>query len=160
MRSVTLRPLSSTETSLLETATLGNMNWCGDRFTVADVRQNPALSHYTRMAEERGDFGIVAEIDGEPAGVAWALYLPHTGPGYGFVNEDTPEASLWVSPTARGAGVGRTLMRALTAEGKRRGIHQMSLSVETGNFARDLYASEGFVDVAGGEADGVMLRRL
>ena len=94
MGSVILRPLFATETDLLERATLGNINWCGQRFTMDDVRRTPEFAHYTRPDPLRGDFGIVAERDEEALGVVWALFLPADHPGFGFVDEATPELSL------------------------------------------------------------------
>lgn len=156
----TLRSLRRDETALLEQATLGNMNWCGERFTLDDVRSRPEFVHYTRLEPERGDFGVAACHDGEPVGVAWAMFLPATDPGYGFIDPKTPELSLWVDPSARGAGLGRALLRAAIARTRERGIAQVSLSVEADNVARHLYLSEGFVAVPGREDDGVMLRHI
>lgn len=160
MRSFVFRPLLASEVELLETATLQNMNWCADRFTITEVRENPVFAHYTELVPARGDFGLVAVVDDRPVGVAWAMFLPATDPGYGFLDEETPEISLWVDASVRGGGIGRTLLRDLIAEGARRGIKQMSLSVEAGNYAKSLYLSEGFTDVAADEADGVMVCRF
>lgn len=155
-----LRPLKPAETSLLQHATLGNMNWCGERFTMDDVLARPEFSHYVIIRPERGDFGVVAEIDGSPAGVCWARFLPADDPGYGFVDEQTPEVSLWVSSDARGQGLGRRLLQALVSEAKVRGLGRISLSVEPDNFAKQLYRSVGFEDVVDREGDGVMLLNL
>ena len=160
MDTIRMRALAPDEVALLERATLGNMNWCGKRFTLADVRERPEFVHYTRIVPQRGDFGVLAERDGEVLGVAWAVFLPSSDPGYGFVDEHTPEVSLWVDGTVRGQGLGRTLLQALIRETVLLGIEQLSLSVETGNYAKTLYASERFEDAPGGEADGIMLRRL
>ena len=92
--------------------------------------------------------------------MAWAVFLPSSDPGYGFVDEHTPEVSLWVDGTVRGQGLGRTLLQALIRETVLRGIGQLSLSVEADNYAKTFYTSEGFEDVPGGEADGIMLCRL
>ena len=160
MGSVILRPLFATETGLLERATLGNINWCGQRFTMDDVRRTPEFAHYTRPDPLRGDFGIVAERDEEALGVVWALFLPADHPGFGFVDEATPELSLWVDEAERRKGIGRSLMGAALTEARERGAAQISLSVEEGNFSKDLYTSFGFTDVPGLEANGVMLLRL
>ncbi len=158
MPSPLIRPLDGSETALLETATLGNMNWSGERISIDEIRAKPEYAHYTRIVPVRGDFGVVAEIDGGAVGVAWAVFLPRSDAGYGFVDEQTPEVSLWVSASHRKLGHGREVLRTLIAEGKERGLAQVSLSVEADNHAKNLYASEGFVDVPGGEADGVMVR--
>jgi GNAT superfamily N-acetyltransferase len=89
--------------------------------------------------------------------VVWAQLLPAGDPGYGFVDESTPEVSLWVREDSRGQGVGKVLLRRLQREAIDRRWARLSLSVEAGNQARRLYASEGFEPVAGREADGVMV---
>ncbi|ORC15590.1 GNAT family acetyltransferase [Rothia nasimurium] len=157
MSAYTYRALTAEDTPLLEQATLGNMNWCGPRFTRTDVRTRPEFAHYTRYTPVRGDFGIAAYQGEEPAGAAWALYLPADDPGYGFIDEATPEISLWVAEEHRGLGLGRALLKALISEAAARNISQISLSVEADNLARNLYLSEGFTPVAGREKDGVML---
>lgn len=154
---VTLRPLAAVDDGLLVEATLGNLNWSGPRFTLQDVLDRPEFRHYTRLVPNRGDFGVVAELGDRPVGVGWAQLLPAEDPGYGFVDGTTPEVSLWVRETCRGRGVGRLLLRRLRDEAARRGITRLSLSVEDANFARRLYAAEGFVPVSGRERDGVML---
>lgn len=153
------RPLRPDETGLLELATLGNMNWCGERMSLDEVLSLSDCAHYTRIVPERGDFGVVAE-DGDAVGVAWAVFLPETDAGYGFVDEATPELSLWVAEPNRGRGVGRALLRSLLDEARARGIARVSLSVEEGNYAKRLYLSEGFADVPGRESGGVMLCTL
>ncbi|GAA1371529.1 GNAT family N-acetyltransferase [Luteococcus sanguinis] len=153
----TLRPLRADEQDLLQRATLGNMNWCGERFTMSDVLTRPEFAHYTRIHPERGDFGVVAERGGVVVGVCWAQLLPADDRGYGFVDEATPETSLWVEPGSRGRGHGRRLLEALIASARTAGLQRLSLSVEGENHARGLYESLGFVAVAGREDDGVML---
>jgi GNAT superfamily N-acetyltransferase len=154
---VSFRVLRSTERALLTTATLGNLNWCCERFSRTDVSTRPEFSHYTVLDDRRGDFGRVAEVGGEAIGVVWAQYLPAEGPGYGFVAEDTPEVSLWVRADRRGRGLGRELLRRLQDEARARRVPRISLSVEAENYARRLYLAEGFVEVPGREADGVMV---
>jgi GNAT superfamily N-acetyltransferase len=89
--------------------------------------------------------------------VVWAQLLSADDPGYGFVDESTPEVTLWVREDSRGQGVGKVLLRRLQREAIDRRWARLSLSVEAGNRARRLYASEGFEPVAGREADGVMV---
>lgn len=154
------RPLSDGDRVLLEQATLGNVNWDGDRFTLDQVRETEALAHYLEFDPERGDFGIVAERDGRAVGVAWVFFLPAENPGLGYVDADVPELSLWVHPNARGQGLGRQLLRELVDASRQRGVDAVSLSVEEGNFARQLYMSEGFEDIPGSGVNGAMSRQL
>jgi ribosomal protein S18 acetylase RimI-like enzyme len=153
----TLRALGADDRPLLVTATLGNLNWVGERFTVQDVLSRPEFAHYVEVDLARGDFGVVAQDGDRATGVAWAVFLPDGDPGYGFVAPDVPEVSVWVDAACRGRGVGRRLLRELQAEAARRGLRAVSLSVEEGNRARDLYAALGFVPVPGREAGEVML---
>jgi GNAT superfamily N-acetyltransferase len=155
-KNLTTRPLSTVDEPLLVQATLGNVNWCSQRFTEEDVRGRPDFRHYTRLVLERGDFGFVAERGGERTGVAWAQFLPANDPGYGFLDESTPEISLWVREDSRGKGVGRFLLERIQREATDRGIARLSLSVEGDNYAKQLYASMGFRQVSGREEDGVM----
>lgn len=153
----TIRPLRPGEDALLREATLGNVNWSGERFTMHDVRTRPDFAHYTSIESARGDFGLVAEQDERPTGVVWGLLLPEHDPGYGFIDARTPELSLGVRPDARGRGIGRDLLTAFLDAARARGVTQVSLSVEAGNHSRRLYAAHGFVPVPGREVDGVMV---
>lgn len=155
-----LRALRPGETGLLERATLGNLNWCGPRFTLDDVRSEPRFARYTRLLPGRGDHGLVAEEAGEPIGVVWVSFLPGNEPGYGFLADGVPELSIGVLDGHRGRGTGRALLRGAIAQARRRGTGRISLSVEQGNPARRLYASEGFRAVPGREVDGVMVLDL
>ena len=121
------------------------------------MNSRPDFRHYTQLVLERGDFGFVAERADGQIGVAWAQFMPAADPGYAFVDEATPEISLWTREDSRGQGVGKILLCQLQQEASDRSIDRLCLSVETGNYARHLYASEGFVQVVGREADGVMV---
>jgi GNAT superfamily N-acetyltransferase len=151
-----MRELRADDQSLLVAATLGNMNWREPRFTEQEVRSRAEFRHYTEVDLDRGDFGWVAEVDGVAAAVAWAQFLPRQDAGYGFVDEVTPEVSLWVSADHRRRGIGRSLLRRVRATASARNIALLSLSVESDNHARLLYLSEGYSPVPGREADGVM----
>jgi GNAT superfamily N-acetyltransferase len=153
---VTVRPLTAADRDLLRTATLTNVNWTGEeRVTLRDVDERPDLRHYTDLRPERGDLGFVAERDGRPVGVVWALFLAGADRGYGHVADDVPELSLSVASGHRGQGIGRELLLRALDEARRRGLVRVSLSVEAGNPARHLYRAAGFRPVAGA-AGGTM----
>jgi len=132
--------------------------------TVAEVAASAELAHYIVGWPRPGDVGVVAVDDdhdgGRPIGAAWWRSFSADDPGYGFVDEMTPELSLGVVPTARGRGVGTELMRALVAEARARSLAALSLSVEIDNPATRLYARLGFRTSV--EADGAqtMILRL
>lgn len=151
------RLLTEADEPVLRVATLGNLNWAEERFTMRDLVDRREFAHYAALVSARGDFGFAAEQNGRTVGVVWVLFLPAEDAGYGFVSDETPELSLWVHAEARGQGVGRSLLRLAKIEARRRGIASVSLSVESGNFARHLYEGEGFRPVHGRERDGVMI---
>ena len=157
MTNPAIRRLTPADAPLLRIATLGNVNWDEERFSPSDVVERAEFAHYTRLVLERGDFGFAAEKNRRPVGVAWAIFLPAEDAGYGFVNVRTPEVSLWIDAGQRGQGLGRFLLRRVKSEARSRGISHLSLSVESGNFAKHLYESEGFRDIPGREPDGVMI---
>ncbi|HEX6231597.1 MAG TPA: GNAT family N-acetyltransferase [Jiangellaceae bacterium] len=154
---VTTRPLTAADEGLLRIATLGNVNWGKERFTMSDVVNRPEFAHYTRLDVGRGDFGFASERDGNAIGAVWAVFLPVEDAGFGYVDTQTPEVSLWVDANERGRGLGRRLLRLLQNEARRRGIRTISLSVEAGNVAKRLYEAEGFRDVRCRERNGVMI---
>ncbi len=152
-----IRPLAVADAPMLVKATLDNVNWSTRRFDEDDVWRRPEFRHYTQLVPERGDFGLVAERLPERVAVVWALFLPAQDAGYGFLDESTLEISLWVRDDSRGRGVGRMLLGRIQQQAVDRGVRRLSLSVEAGNFARELYESTGFVSVSGREDDGVMV---
>ncbi len=151
------RELGPGDERILAEATLINLNWNEPRFCEQDVRARQEFSHYTRLVPERGDFGIGAFDSARWAGVAWVLFLPQEDAGYGFVNDRIGELSVCVAETARGAGLGRELLNDVISIARGRGHTAISLSVEEGNPARNLYESLGFADVRGDAQPGTML---
>ncbi len=120
----------------------------------ASVLDQPEVNHYFRRFGERpGDVGRIAVTDsGEPVGAAWVRRFSSTDPGYGFVDERTPELTIAVVPSARGQGSGTTLLLDLLAV-----VPRCSLSVDRRNPALRLYERLGFQVVA---TDGDTLTML
>ena len=80
---------------------------------------------------------FVAEADGDAIGMA--AIGPSTYTGAAAIT------SVWVSPEARGKGVGDSLVRALFAWARERGYTQLLLWVADGNtHAEALYKRHGF----------------
>ena len=125
---------------------------------MAEALADPAIGHYIVGWPRPGDHGVVAEAGAEvaPIGAAWFRFLPADDPGYGFVDEATPELSIAVRDRWRGRGIGRLLLTQLLADGAALGIARLSLSVSLDNpRAVQLYRSVGF-DQVGAEAGGSM----
>jgi GNAT superfamily N-acetyltransferase len=104
------------------------------------VLRNPTIAHYVEgWGMRSGDSGLIGLVDGAPVGAAWQRYFPACEPGYGFVDEQTPELSVAVLPANRGKGIGSRLMEHLL-----HGVHATSLSCNPANPARRLYIRLGF----------------
>ncbi|HWQ24119.1 MAG TPA: GNAT family N-acetyltransferase [Gaiellaceae bacterium] len=109
-----------------------------------------------------GDTALIAVEDGFPVGAAWYRLFRPDQPGYGFVDEETPELAIAVVPSRRGRGIGDALLEALFERARAEGHHALSLSVEAGNEALlAFYEKHGFRRVGGDGGDSVtMLREL
>ena len=111
------------------------------------------VSRYVRGWGRPGDTAVIALQNGFPVGAAWYRLFRAEEPGYGFVNEETPELAIAVVPSKRGHGIGDELLKALIAKATAAGYERLSLSVEPGNPARKLYERHGFeVAIEGADA--------
>jgi ribosomal protein S18 acetylase RimI-like enzyme len=146
-----LRPADPTDRPVLAGALALAADWRpGARpRSVDEVLAEPSLAHYVTRWGGDGDAGVVAvDADDRPLGATWWRFLPADDPGYGFVDEATPEVAIGVVPEARSRGVGSALLDALVTEARRRSLPALSLSVEQDNPAVALYRRLGFVPVA------------
>jgi ribosomal protein S18 acetylase RimI-like enzyme len=87
---------------------------------------------------------VVAIEDYWPVGAAWYRLFTRDEPGYGFVDEETPELAIAVVPNKRGHGLGSQLLDALMKRAREDGFGALSLSVEPENPALPLYERFGF----------------
>ena len=135
-----MRELRADDRDLLLEATLCNVNWVEERFTRDDVLTNPYFRHYYDPWQA-SDFGYVAEnSNGGTIGVVWLRFFTADDPGFGFVDEATPELSIWVA--------------------RSKGLRRISLSVEEGNPARRLYERSGFAWAGSGFDTGTLVLEL
>jgi ribosomal protein S18 acetylase RimI-like enzyme len=105
-----------------------------------------------------GDAAVIAlDEGGFPAGAAWYRIFKRSQPGYGFVDEQTPELSIAVVPSRRGKGTGGELMDALLALARKEGYQAISLSVAKDSPSVRLYERYGFQKVD--ERDGAYTMR-
>jgi ribosomal protein S18 acetylase RimI-like enzyme len=110
------------------------------------VLARPEVGHYIDGWGRLGDVGVVAD-DGAPLGAAWIRRFTRLDPGYGYVDDETPELSIGVIEDHRGRGLGTVMLHALVERAVAEGATRMSLSVEDENPARHLYERLGFVVV-------------
>jgi GNAT superfamily N-acetyltransferase len=108
------------------------------------MAQDPDLPvfRYVQNWGRAGDAGVVA-FDGPNAyGAAWYRLFPASAPGFGFVDEETPELTIAVVPSHRGRGTGGELLEALLAQARAEGFPRVSLSAEPGQTG--FYEQHGF----------------
>ncbi len=118
------------------------------------------LTRYVDNWGRAGDVVLIAHETGNRVGAAWLRVFRASEPGYGFVDEQTPELSISVVPSRRKHGLGQELLDALLEKAKAEGHTQVSLSVEKDSPAVHFYERNGFN--ATGESEGglVMVRTL
>lgn len=83
---------------------------------------------------------FIAEVNGRSAGFALFFYNYSTWEGCAGIHLE----DLYVSPWARGKGVGRALLEAVAARAAERHCPRLDLSVLHWNSARDVYQKLGF----------------
>jgi ribosomal protein S18 acetylase RimI-like enzyme len=130
---------------MLYEAAAWNPDWLKDR--MIEALADPVLERYHRDWGRQGDAGVIAELDGEPVGAAWYRLFTSDEPGYGFVDEKTPELGIAVVPLHRRRGIGETLLRALMVQAREDGFHALSLSVAVHNRSRMMYERVGFARI-------------
>lgn len=147
-----IREAEPTDLSILTTAWHEAALWRPEhldtRPSVEEALGIADLARYRWDPDRLGDVAVVAVVDGEGVGGAWARLFPADDRGYGFVDEATPELGIGVVRKWHGRGVGRALLSALLVEAALAGHAQLSLSVEIDNPSRFLYHQLGFREVA------------
>ncbi len=102
------------------------------------------ISRYVEGWGREGDTAVVALERGHPVGAAWFRLFRGDAPGWGFVDEQTPELSIAVVPGRREHGVGKQLIEELLARAREAGFKRLSLSVQQGSPAVGFYERHGF----------------
>ncbi|MDX6504749.1 MAG: hypothetical protein QOE29_1874 [Gaiellaceae bacterium] len=158
---IDLRPLGAGDLPFARTMLLASMVPApeGDP---EEILARPENHKYVDGWGRPGDRGFVASIDSADAGATWYRLFPASAPGYGFVDESTPEIStLAVVPAQRRRGVGAKLLAAAIDAARADGFFALSLSVNRENGAAvALYTRAGFVereDVASSNEDSVTM---
>jgi ribosomal protein S18 acetylase RimI-like enzyme len=107
-----------------------------------------------------GDTALIAVEDGFPVGAAWYRLFRRDRPGYGFVDEETPELAIAVVPSRRGRGIGDALLKALSERAAADGYRSLSLAVERDNDELvDYYESRHGFERAGEDGRGSITMR-
>lgn len=121
------------------------------------VAADDLLARYVTGWGRRGDAAVIALEESWPIGAAWYRLFSRDNPGFGFVDEETPELTIAVVPSRRGRGHGKELLAALVDRARADGYRAVSLSVERDSPPVALYQRFGFATVA--EAGGALTMR-
>jgi ribosomal protein S18 acetylase RimI-like enzyme len=118
------------------------------------------VARYVKGWGRSGDTALIALDDGFPVGAAWYRLFRRDEPGYGFVDETTPELAVAVVPSRRGRGLGEALLEALVERARAEGHRALSLSVPSDNGALvSFYEKHGFKPLHEDGGDSVTMRR-
>jgi ribosomal protein S18 acetylase RimI-like enzyme len=118
------------------------------------------LERYVAGWGRRGDSALVAIDQFQPVGAAWFRLFEPDEPGYGFVDDETPELTIAIVPSRRGKGLGEQLLTSLLDQARKDGYARISLSVEQDNPAIRLYEQHGFAKVGDRAGAWVMQAEL
>jgi GNAT superfamily N-acetyltransferase len=148
---------------MLRPATGGDVRFLRDMLKHAyhwRLNEDPDLPvfRYVQNWGREGDAGLIAFEGLNVHGAAWYRLFPVDAPGFGFVDEQTPELTIAVVPARRGRGTGRELLDALLEQARSVGYPAISLSAEREH--TQLYERHGFETVADEGAAVTMLKRL
>ena len=133
----------------------------GEKYPDREIIFQPEIYVYVKDFGGKDDCGVIAEIDGQLVGAAWARIIP----AYGNIDDKTPELAISMLPEYRGQGIGTDLMNALFEQLRKRGYARTSLSVQQNNPAVRFYERLGYVvtdekkDHAGHD-DFIMVKNL
>ena len=120
-------------------------------FSIVD---DPALQPYTHnFGNETGDNGIIGLVGGQPIGANWIRLIR----GFAYVDAQTPELTITITPQYRGQGIGTQLLTALFAITDP-AYPTLSLSVDVANPAHHLYQRFGFKVITEKDGTNTMLR--
>ena len=143
---VTLRAAGSDDGAFLAQMLVQAAFWRPDQAPGAavDVLADPVLAHYVQGWPGPTDVGVIAEAPA-PVGAAWIRLFRSDDPGYGFVDESTPELTIGVQHGHRRQGIGRQLLEASLAWARGQRAHHVVVSVHAFNReARRFYETFGF----------------
>jgi ribosomal protein S18 acetylase RimI-like enzyme len=144
-----IRPATKDDVQFLKKMLYEAARWNPDwpREPIEEVLADPMTVRYHESWGRPGDGGVIAEIDGLPVGAAWYRVFTADVPGYGFVDEKTPELSIAVAPLHRRKGIGEAVLRACMVQAREEGFQALSLSVAVHNRSRMMYQRAGFEKV-------------
>ncbi|MDR1641451.1 MAG: GNAT family N-acetyltransferase [Clostridiales bacterium] len=157
MKKISIRRIESSDTQILaEFIYLAIFVPPGVAPLPKETIYKPEIYIYIKDFGKPGDCGFAAEENGVAVGAAWARTIP----GYGHVDDETPELAISVLPEHRGQGIGTVLLQELLASLKKQGYRQTSLSVQKANPAARLYQRLGYNIIHESPEEFIMVKKL
>lgn len=140
----TTRRATAADLPFLEEVFVRTADWNPATAKGADHwRTDAAFQQYLGGFPRETDFGLIAERNGERVGAVLSRYFSEAERGYAFVSAETPQIAIGVVEGRKGEGIGRALLNALIAASD----GDLSLGVEDGDPAEELYRKQGFLPV-------------
>jgi ribosomal protein S18 acetylase RimI-like enzyme len=120
--------------------------------TIEDAKSHPDLVKYVQGWGCKNDLGVIAILNSnnQPVGAAWLRLLTAENPGYGYIDDYTPELAIATLPEYRNQGIGTKLITHLLTIAKT-SYPSISLSTRNTNPALHLYERFGWKVVPGSE---------
>ncbi|GIU97902.1 MAG: N-acetyltransferase [Actinomycetota bacterium] len=157
-----IRPVTKDDVPFLKKMLYEAARWNPDwpREPLEEVLADPMLVRYHAGWGRPGDGGVIAELEGEPVGACWYRVFTQDAPGYGFIDEKTPELSIAVLPLHRRKGIGHALLHSAMVQAREEGFQALSLSVAVHNRSRMMYQRAGFQRVEERGDNWIMVANL
>lgn len=122
------------------------------------VLDDPKIARYVRDWGRPGDTGFIALDQDQPVGAAWARLLTAAEPGFGYIDDQTPELGIAIAPGYRGRGIGAALLdQQIAAVAERHAA--ICLSVSHDNPALRLYERLGFTVVGKDDGGSLIMKK-
>lgn len=114
-----------------------------------DILKDPNIEKYLKNWGSRHDHALIAkDEDTRLLGAVWMRLFNPNHPGYGFIDEKTPELGMAIESDYRGQGIGKRLLSDMIDLAHSKGYPALSLSVDPENKqALQLYKKAGFTKV-------------
>ena len=130
-------------------------NWHVSRFET-DV----PIGRYVDGWGRPGDTALLAIEGGHRIGAGWFRLFREAAPGYGFIDDATPELTIVVVPSRQGQGIGQLLLAGLIERAEADAYRGLSVSVEKSHPEIAAYEAAGFEQVAEDGLAVTMRRRF
>ena len=85
-----------------------------------EIILRPELAKYYQDWGQKNDSGLIAALETSQiqVGAAWLRLFTSNNPGYGYIDDHTPELSIALLPKYRGQGIGTKLLTELLCQAK------------------------------------------